>query len=64
MYNANVTICIKKIPAKTEQEAKKWLKELFNELAGSNDGSEFLTNLLSGRFYPVDVDIHEENEPR
>lgn len=64
MYNANVTIVIENIPANNEEEAKKWLKDYFYELAGSNDGSEFLANLLNGGFHPVDLDIYKQGEPR
>jgi len=64
MYNANVTIIIKNIPVNTEKEAKQWLRNLFNELAGSNDGSEFLANLIDGNFYQVDLDIYEQGELR
>jgi hypothetical protein len=65
MYNANITIMMRDIPVETEEECVKWLKEYFNELAGSNDGSEFLANLIrKGGGKEVDLDLWEEGDLR
>ena len=64
MFKANVTMLISNIPAKTHEEAKEWLKQYFQELAESNDCSEFLANIMRKGIHNIDVDIYEEGELR
>lgn len=65
MYNANVTMMMRDIPVETEEECVKWLKEYFNRLAGSNEGSEFLANLLhKSNKDKIDLDLWEEGDLR
>lgn len=44
MYKYNFSISLPGIPADSIEEAEKKAYEMLDDLAGSNDGSEFLAN--------------------